>query len=105
MPTTFKPDGGNNETLDGVDRHYYEKQVRAGGAGIDDTYAFRLAAARAKDTARHNLIKRVREEAAKARYGRSIGQELGDILSGRQDAVENRTVDGVKGAPDDAIKL
>lgn len=104
MPTTFKADSGSVEQLEGVDRHFYAKQVGP-ASPFDDTYAFRLAAARAKDTARHKLIKRIREEERKARGDRSVGAELGDIFSGREKLVAQRTVDGVKGAPDDAIKL
>lgn len=104
MATRFMAGNDSSGRLEGVDRHFYEKQIGP-ASPFDDTHAFRLAAARAKDTARHKLIKRIREEEAKARYGRSVGAELGDILSGRQDVISQRTVDGVKGASDDAIKL
>lgn len=118
MPTTttFQPGNQAVETLDGVDRHFYEKQIGP-ASPFDDTYAFRLAAARAKDTARHKLINRIRQEERKARANRSIGAEIGDIVSGhegdarafleseRRDIIARRTIDGVEGAPDDAIKL
>lgn len=97
MRTTVKPDG-SPEYVDGLDRHYYERQVGA-ASPFDHTHQFKLAAARAKDQARHQLVKAVRVEAAKAR---------GDLnaASGRaaRDG-ERRSVDGVEGAPDDAIKL
>lgn len=97
MPTTVKPDGDQSSFVDGVDRHYYENQVGA-ASPFDDTFQFRLAAARAKDRARHHLIKAVRVEAAKARGGM-----ISDGATAR--AAERRSIDGVEGATDDAIKL
>lgn len=100
MPTNTKivPDN-SGEFVDGVDRHYYANQVISKGPW-DTTFAFRKAAAHAKDRARHNQIRAIRAEAAKARgdfnalSGRAAGRD-GDI----------RSIDGVKGAPDSAIKL
>lgn len=103
MVTQIKTDT-QAQWVDGVDRHYYEKQVGAANP-FDDKYQFKLAAARAKDKARHEMIRAVRNAAQDARERRGVGQELGDILSGRQATSEKRWVDGVEGAPDDAIKL
>lgn len=103
MVTHVKPDP-QAEWVDGLDRHYYERQLGP-TSPFDDQYQFKLAAARAKDKARHLLVKAVREEARRARYNRGVTQELGDILRGRQATTEKRYIDGVEGATDEAIKL
>lgn len=99
MPVNTKhvPDSNSGEYAEGVDRHYYANQVVSKGPW-DTTFAFRKAAAHIKDRARHNQIKAIRAEAAKAR---------GDFnsLSGRAASRDQRSIDGVKGAPDSAIKL
>src|SRR5689334_16669910 len=102
MVTQLKPHP-NVQWVDGVDRHYYEKQVGPANP-FDDKHQFKLAAARAKDQVRHKMIRAVRKAADDARQSRGVGQELGDLLAGRE-ATEKRWVGGVEGAPDDAIKL
>ena len=89
--------------LEGVDRHYYAKQVEP-ASPFDKTHAFRLATARAKDRVRHNLIRAIREREREARGNSFTG--LGDVSqAARREVYAQRTVDGVKGATDDAIKL
>lgn len=89
--------------LEGVDRHYYEKQVGP-SSPFDETHAFRRAAARAKDRARHQLIRAIRDKEREARGNSFTG--LGDFSqAARSEVYAQRTVDGVKGATDDAIKL
>lgn len=104
MPTRFEP--GNSasvEQLEGVDRHYYEKQVGP-SSPFDSTHAFRLAAAIAKDRARHELIKAIRAQEREARGNSFTG--LGDVSpAARSEVYAQRAVDGVKGATDDSIKL
>lgn len=107
MPTTFIPQVGNEESLPGVDRHYYEKQVGP-ASPFDDKHAFKLAAARAKDTARHKLIRAVQAERDKAVAGQFHGTGVGVILNRTDDVARSlvtRSIDGVDGASDDAIKL
>jgi hypothetical protein len=102
MTTTFKPDAAASDgDIPGVDRHYYENQVGPSSL-TDDTHAFRLAAAVAKDTARHQLIRAVRKANEDARANSLTG--LGkDTIS---DSIYwTRSIDGVEGASDDAIKL
>ena len=102
MPTRFVPDAEDNDPdFPGVDRHYYERQVGA-SSPFDPTHAFRLAAAVAKDRARHELIKAVHQADADARANSFTGlgnQSINDA------AAWSRTIDGVDQAPDDAIKL
>ena len=93
-------DGGD---LEGVDRHHYEKQIGP-SSPFDRTHAFRLATARAKDRARHKLIRAIRKKEREARGNSLTG--LGDFSqAARREVYAQRTVDGVKGATDDAIKL
>ena len=103
MATHIKPDP-QAECVDGLERHYYERQLGPTNP-FDDQYQFKLAAARAKDKARHLLVKAVRKAARDARFNRSVGRELTDVLTGRQATVEKRFIDGVEGASDEAIKL
>lgn len=103
MGTELQPDNDASAFVEGVDRHYYEKQVGP-SSPFDDTHAFRLAAARAKDKARHQLIRAVQQEEERLRSESLSG--LGDYSQeARRNTIANRSVDGVKGAPDDAIKL
>lgn len=102
MPIRFVPDHEPEETLEGVDRHFYEKQVPPSGPFQDNS--FKLAAARAKDKARHDLIKAVRQKAIDANYNMGRIEEAGHFLSG-ESITWKRSIDGVEGAPDDAIKL
>jgi hypothetical protein len=105
MPSRFSEDGSSaaTESLEGVDRHYYEKQIGPSSPG-DNTQAFKLAAAVAKDRARHELIKAIRVEDARLRGDSIVG--IGDFSGeARANVYANRTVDGVRGASDDAIKL
>jgi|SRR4051812_15787165 hypothetical protein len=98
--------------LDGVDRHFYENQVGPSSL-FDDAHAFRLATARAKDQARHKLIRAVREEEARVKAETFAGVKLDSMFNvsddfsaeARRNVLQNRTVDGAKGAGDDAIKL
>lgn len=100
MPVKYEPDRDTVDPIPGVDRHFYRNQVLANSSSSGETLAFQLAAADAKDRARHEMIKAVRAEAAKASGNFNT-------LSGRAAATDNerRTIDGVTGAPDDAIKL
>lgn len=103
--TRFVPDQDTDPAISGVDRHFYERQVGA-ASPFDATHAFRLAAARAKDKARHELIRAVQKADEDARQNRGLGRELGDVLAGNPTgAVTTRTIEGVAGASDDAIKL
>lgn len=107
MPTRLVPDNDTEAALPGVDRHYYEKQIGA-GSPFDETYAFRLAVARAKDDARHKLIRAVQAERDKADAGQFYGTGQGVILNRTDDVARSlvkRSIDGVDGAPDNDIKL
>lgn len=109
MGTRLIPDNSAVESLPGVDRHYYEKQIGP-ASPFDDTYAFRLAAARAKDTARHKLIRAVQKTATEADRGGFDFEGTGrGVIKNQTDDVARglvkRSIDGVDGAPDDAIKL
>lgn len=77
-----------------TDYHIYEKAVRANGKS-DFENKFALAAAKAKDKARRNMIRAVR----KAHY-EATGTELRNVPT-----YYTRSVDGVDNAPDSAIKL
>lgn len=89
--------------LDGVDRHYYEKQVGP-SSPFDETWAFRHAAAVAKDRARHNFIRAIRDKEREIKGNSFTG--VGDFSdAARREIYAQRSVDGVKGATDDAIKL
>jgi hypothetical protein len=91
--------GEGPEDIGDVDNHFYEKQVPPSGPFGDN--AFALATARAKDTARMQLIKAIRQADLDAR-----GKGFGLGLAGFSDGVLiKRSVDGVNGASDDAIKL
>ncbi len=104
MPLRLVRDGTiENEDIPGVDRHYYVNQIGP-KSPFDDTYEFRLAAAIAKDKARHQLIRAVRKADEDARYNRGRLEELADITNQVAFGV-TRSVDGVEGAPDNAIKL
>lgn len=99
----FVDDAGAGGDLEGVDRHYYENQVGA-ASPLDEAHAFRLAAARAKDRARHDLIRAIRAKEREAR-GDTFGG-FGQVTpAARGEIYAQRTVDGVKSATDDAIKL
>jgi hypothetical protein len=116
MPSTTKlqPDTDSSEAIEGIDRHYYANQVVSGGPW-DRTYPFRMAAAHAKDRARHHLLKAIwMEEQRLASQTFTGGLALTSGVSivradfsqqARANVLANRTVDGVKGASDDAIKL
>ena len=115
MATKVVPDGDESAFVEGVDRHYYRRQVGP-SSPFDNTHAFRLAAAIAKDKARHKLIKAVRKEEQRIKSERGVFQEFSDRANNpggdadyskqaRRNVLANRTVDGVKGASDDAIKL
>lgn len=102
MPSTFVPDAGAGDAdIPGVDRHYYRNQVGA-SSPFDDTHAFRMAAAVAKDRARHDLIKAVRKADQDARYNSFTGFGKDSLTDAMSIA---RSIDGVEGANDDAIKL
>lgn len=101
MPVTIKPDGDQSGFVDGVDRHFYENQVGP-SSHFDDTHAFRLATARAKDKARHQLIKAIQKADQDARYNSFTGFGADSI----SDATSvSRSIDGVERASDEAIKL
>lgn len=102
----------NGRVTDRFDPHYYEKQV-ARGAPWDTGYAFRLAAARAKDKARSKLVRAIRLE-AKRLQSASYTTLGADYLTrdhgfnafvGEAHTNVTRSIDGVRDAPDDAIKL
>jgi hypothetical protein len=100
MVTQIKPDN-SGEYVDGVDRHFYENQVGA-SSPFDDTFQFRLAAAIAKDQARHQLIRAVRKADDDARANSFTGFG-NDSLMDRMSI--SRSIDGVESANDDKIKL
>lgn len=90
-------DNGDTEDIADVDPHFYEKQVPPSGPFGDN--AFALATARAKDRARMQLVKAIRQKDLEAR---STGLGLG--LQGFSDGVLiKRTVDGAEIASDDAL--
>jgi hypothetical protein len=99
--TKFVPDNDTSDFVDGVDRHFYEKQLGA-KSPFDTTYDFKLAAAVAKDKARHQMIRAVREADAKAR-NESFSGFGNDSLTGAMSV--SRSIDGVEDAPDENIKL
>jgi hypothetical protein len=110
---------GAYEGMGGWDHLYYRKQVQGGGVfwggAFDDTFAFRYAAAKAKDMARNALIRAVRTEARRLQEESNTTLGLDylnrdhDIAAFNGQAAGNarvqRSVDGVPDAPDDAIKL
>ncbi|MBR1198829.1 hypothetical protein JQ574_22795 [Bradyrhizobium sp. AUGA SZCCT0158] len=115
MPVKFIPGQDDPAAdLDGVDKHYYRNQVGP-SSPFDTTHAFRWAEARAKDRARHNLIRAVRKEeqrlrnetfAGGVRVDSSLNVVVDDFSAeARQNVLNNRTIDGIAGAKDDAIKL
>lgn len=113
MGTTFIPDPqiqSNGRVVTHND-HFYRDQVTGGGP-FDTSFAFRWATASALDKARNNLIDAVGNEA------RQLRQEQASTLSGfvsdgatdfraevNANVMATRSIDGVEGAPDDAIKL
>lgn len=104
MATRFVPDTNSNDPdIPGVDRHYYENQIGA-ASPFDDTYAFRLAVARAKDEARHQLIKTIKKTAEGAASDRGVLEEAKSFSSGER-VTWTRSIDGMEGAPDNDIKL
>ena len=106
MPTEFKPDPYATDYVEGVSRTYYQDQVQQNHSAFDDEFEFKLAAAHAKDQARHKLIRAMQDKAKEFRLNQGRLQDLEGFLSGnRFNENEKRTVDGVEGAPDDAIKL
>lgn len=107
MPSTFIPDSDGFDYADGLDAHYYQNQVPPSGP-LDDR-SFEMAAARAKDKARHQLVKRVRVERQRVRDERGLSKvaEFGAMLQyGDASHVDvTMSVDGVPASSDDAIKL
>lgn len=93
----------DNPEIPGVDPHYYEKQIGP-ASPFDDTYEFRLATARAKDAAREQLIDAIRKADTDARYNMGKFEEFRNI-SNEVAFGTTRTIDGVEGLPDNAIKL
>jgi hypothetical protein len=108
-------DNGDTEDIGDVDSHFYEKQVPPNGPFGSN--AFALATARAKDKARVQMIKAIRKADAEAMStglglglqgfseGVLISTSGGETKLGLSGVVRSRTIDGVLGAPDDAIKL
>jgi hypothetical protein len=115
MPFRIVTDDGDTEDIGDVDSHFYEKQVAP--SGPFGSNAFALATARAKDKARVQLIKAVRKADADARStglglglqgfsaGVLISTSGGETKLVAPGVLRSRTIDGVPGAPDDAIKL
>lgn len=102
MPVKFIPDDNDSDPdIPGVNRHFYEEQVGS-ASPFDDTWAFRVATARAKDEARHKLIKAVQEADQQARYNSFAGfgnDSLTESMS------VTRSIDGDERAPLDSINL
>lgn len=101
MGTKFVRDNDTSDFVDGVDRHFYENQVGP-SSPFDTTHDFKLAAAVAKDKARHQMIRAVRKADEDARAGSFSGfgnDSLMDSMS------VSRSINGVEGAPDENIKL
>jgi len=90
-------DNGDTEDIGDVDSHFYEKQVPP--SGPFGSNAFDLATARAKDRARMQLIKAIRNKDLEAR-SKGFGLGLQGLNSG---VLIKRTVDGAEVASDDAL--
>jgi hypothetical protein len=101
MATKLVPDNNSSDFVEGIDRHYYQNQVGP-ASPFDTTHAFRLAAAIAKDKARHQMVRAVREADRKARSESFTGFG-NDSLMGAMSV--SRSINGVEGAPDENIKL
>jgi hypothetical protein len=95
----FVTDNGDTEDIGDIDPHFYEKQVAP--SSPFGSNAFDLAVAVAKDRARVQLVKAVRQADLDAR-SKGFGLGLQGFSNG---VLIKRSVDGVNGAPDDAIKL
>lgn len=114
MPSSFVPDNEAVPSGADWDPTYYRRRVER-GADWDTTYAFRLAEAAAKDSARNQLIaairleeKRLQEQALTTLgtdYLTRETQRAAFAGQARANVYAQRTVDGVKGATDEAIKL
>lgn len=102
MATKLLPDNDTSDFVDGVDRHFYEKQVTGSSSPFDGTYEFRLATARAKDKARHQMIRAVHAADHQARAD-SLGGFGNDSLLDSMSV--SRSINGVEDAPDENIKL
>lgn len=102
MATKIIPDNGTSDFVDGADRHFYEKQVTGSSSPFDPTYDFRLAAAMAKDKARHQLIRAVRDADHQARADSLTGFG-NDSLIGSMSI--SRSINGVEDTLDENIKL
>lgn len=105
MPVRTRLERGadEGEAIAGVDRHYYERQVGPADP-FDPAHAQRLAAAVAKDRARHKLIRAIRQADVDARAGGVDFTGLG-LVGTDQDLAASRSIDGVAGASLDNIKL
>jgi len=102
MAIRFVPDADSGDPdIPGVDRHFYENQALASG-GLDN--AFEIATARAKDEARHQLIKAVKITAERSEADIGRFDEAASFLSGERLAW-TRVIDGIEGAPDNDIKV
>lgn len=82
--------------IPGVDRHFYENQVPPSSPFRDN--AFALATARAKDKARHELIRAIQKADADARNASVTG--FGD-----QGLAGEMSIDGRDGVSLNDIKL
>lgn len=101
MVSTFvRNDADSGPDIAGVDRHYYEKQVPP-SSPFNDT-SFQIAAAVAKDRARHQLIRAIEKADADAR-GASFTGFGNDSLTGQLSV--SRSIDGNDQAPLNDIKL
>jgi len=109
----FEPDPRGNDLggeFKDVDRHYYRDQVRNSSSELIPTIegqakrATELAVADAKDRARHELIKALREEEQRLRTETFTG--IGNFAGQARDNIyKNRTIDGLAGKTDNDIKL
>ena len=104
VTTRFVDDPSQDADLPGVDPRYYQKRVGAGDPW-DTGYAIRQATAAAKDSARKKLIKTIQDEEEKARQNSLMGLGETHDRNAIGSSLAEREIDGVKGAPDNAIDL
>lgn len=117
MATRFVPDPEAQQDIPGglarYNPRYYQDQVAVGSA-LDTTYEFRVAAAHAKDRARNQLVsaikleeKRLREQQLTTFSLSYLTDDFNKDFSGeaKGNVLATRSIDGVDGADDDAIKL
>jgi hypothetical protein len=118
VSVSYVPDRNRPDDLGlvhGWNHRYYRDQVKSQGIfAYDFSFRFRFAAAEALDYARNELIAAVRAEANRIRDESytTLGldylwrdHEIGSFdAQAQQNILTQRSINGVNGAPDDAIK-